>query len=405
MKSDLNYLMKGNTVDAIIAIGSASDPNFAYLTDGAEVSEAVFTRTREDRGTIWLWFLEREGVKNPDIKVHLFDRALYQRIFTETNNHELAQLEIYLKSLDFLGDNRRRVVIYGRLEFSFGGLLRHELMKRYPYLEIVNDQAPTLVDRLRSTKDSDELARMIDVGRRTSQVMVKTRDFIRSHRTNNDIFIKPEDSPLTVGDVKRFARSRLLEDTLEDTDGMIFAPGKQATVGHNTGEADTPIRLGEPIIFDLFPREIRGYYHDVTRTWCFGHASDEIQHLHEEVLGCFNLVKREATPGISGAHLQELACDYLRDRGHPVVKDDPELTDGYSHSLGHGVGLAVHERPYIGIDNQEILSVGNVFALEPGLSYTKRGLAARIEDTLYLNSDGDCISITDVPYDLIIPIR
>jgi Xaa-Pro aminopeptidase len=68
------------------------------------------------------------------------------------------------------------------------------------------------------------------------------------------------------------------------------------------------------------------------------------------------------------------------------------------------VGLAVHEHPFLGIDDQEILSVGNVFALEPGLSYTKRGLAARVEDTLYINNDGGCISITDVPYDLVIPI-
>ena len=235
--------------------------------------------------------------------------------------------------------------------------------------------------------------------------MIETRDFIRGHKTCNGVFIKVDNSSLTVGDVKRFIRTKLFEKDLEDIEDMIFAPGIQATVPHNSGELDTPIGLGVPIIFDLFPREAKGYFHDVTRTWCFGYASDDIHNLYNDVLGCFNITKNSAVSGVSTGDLQEFACSYFRERGHPVIMDNPDLLEGYPHSLGHGVGLDVHESPFIGIGDKTILSNGNVFTIEPGLYYPKRGLAIRIEDTLYINSEGKCISMTEVPYDLVIAVK
>jgi Xaa-Pro aminopeptidase len=79
--------------------------------------------------------------------------------------------------------------------------------------------------------------------------------------------------------------------------------------------------------------------------------------------------------------------------------------DGYIHGLGHGVGLAVHETPYMGIGDKDILSKGNVFAIEPSLVDTNREMAVRVEDTFYIDNDGKAVSMTAVPYDLVIPIK
>jgi len=405
LRSDLDKLMQDYHLDAIVAFGSVSDPAFNYLTAGSDVEDAMFTKTPGDKANIWLGFLERENVKHPDFVTHIFDRALFRRVFSETGSYEKAELEMYLQGLEFLKKGIKRVALYGRMEFSFSCLLRNELNKRYPGLEMVDDETPTLVDRLRATKSSEELAKIIEIGQKTSRVMSETRDYIRSHKISENHFIKTDRSPLTVADVKRFTRSKLFEQDLEDTEGMIFAPGKQGTVGHNTGEPDTPILLGVPIIFDLFPREARGYYHDTTRTWCFAHASDYLLRLYEDVRGCFDFVVNKVAPGISSGSLQELACDYFRERGYPVAKDNPNTVDGYIHALGHGVGLAVHEPPYMGIGAKDILSKGNVFAMEPSLVDTDRGLAVRIEDTFYIDNDGKAVSITDVPYDLVIPVK
>jgi len=405
LRNELDKLMLSENLDAIVAFGSASDPSFSYLTYGADISNSIFIKTRDGKVSIWLWPIEREGVKNTDFDVHIFDQALHQSVLAETNNHELAEIEVYLKSLDSLKGRHKRVVIYGRLEFSLSRLLCAELAKRFPELEIITDQIPTLMDQLRSTKDEEELAKMLEVGNKTSRVMIETRDFISKHQTCKEVFIKADGSPLTVGEVKRFTRTKLFENDLEEIDGMIFAPGVQATVPHNSGEPNTPISLGVPIIFDLFPKETKGYFHDVTRTWCFGYAPNDIQGLYDDVLGCFKVVKNTSASGLSTGDLQELACKYFRERGHPVIMDDPELLEGYPHSLGHGVGLDVHESPFIGSGDKNLLSKGNVFTIEPGLYYPKRGLAVRIEDTLYLNSEGKCISMTDVPYDLIVSVE
>ncbi len=404
MRSDLDKLMRDYSLDAIVAFGSASDPAFNYLTAGSDVQDAMFTKTPGQKASIWLGTLEREGVRSPDFVPHIFDRALYRRVFSETGSYEKAELELYLHGLEFLKDVRR-VALYGRMEFSFSCLLRDELNRRYPGLEIVDDATPTLVDRLRATKSSEELAKIIEVARKTSRVMNETRDYILSHKISGNRFIKTDHSPLTVADVKRFTHSKLFELDLEDSEGMIFAPGREGTIGHSTGEPDTPILLGVPIIFDLFPREAKGYYHDATRTWCFGNASDYLIKVYEDVRGCFDFVVDKAAPGISSGKLQELTCDYFRERGYPVVKDNPNTIDGYIHALGHGVGLAVHEPPYMGIGDKDILSKGNVFAIEPSLIDTNRELAVRIEDTFYINNDGKAVSITAVPYDLVIPVK
>ncbi len=404
MRSDLDKLMKDRHLDAIVAFGSVSDPAFNYLTDGSDIQDAIFTKTPGEKADIWLWMLERENVRNPDFVTHVLDRALYRRVFSETGSHEKAGLETYLQGLEFL-KSTKRVALYGRMEFSFSCLLRNELNKRYPGLEIVDDETPTLVDRLRATKSGEELAKMTEIGQKTSRAMMETRDYILSHQISEDRFVKTDHSPLTVGDVKRFARSRLFEQNLEDSEGMIFAPGKQGVAGHNTGEPDTQIWLGVPIIFDLFPREARGYYHDTTRTWCFGHASDHVLKLYEDVRGCFDFVVDRAVPGLSSGDLQELACDYFRERGYPVVKDNPNTIDGFIHALGHGVGLAVHEPPYMGIGAKDILSKGNVFAIEPSIVDTEREIAVRIEDTFYIDNEGKAVSITDVPYDLVIAVK
>ena len=405
MRSDLDKLMQEYRLDAILAFGSPSDPAFNYLTAGSDTGDAVFTKTPGEKANIWLGPLEREGVKNRDFVTHIFDLALYHRVFSETGSRDKAELEMYSPGLEFLKKGVRRVALYGRMEFSFSHLLRNQLKKRYPDLEIVDDETPTLVDRLRATKSDEELAKVIEVAQKTSLVMIWTRDYIKSHEIDENRFLKTGRSPLTVADVKRFTRSKLFEQDLEDSEGMIFAPGKQATVGHNTGEPDTPILLGVPIIFDLFPRQPKGYYHDGTRTWCFGQASDDVLRLYGDVRGCFDSVVDKTVPGISSGDLQGLACDYFRERGYPVAKHNPNTVDGYTHALGHGVGLAVHEFPVMGIADKDLLSKGNVFAIEPSLIDTGRGIAVRIEDTFYLNNDGKAVSMTDVPYDLVIPIK
>jgi Xaa-Pro aminopeptidase len=405
MKHDLDRLMAQHEIDAVVVMGSDQDPVVSYFSGGAKLSRALIVKRRGEKGTICVSSIERDNAAASGLAVHLFDTAYYMEARKSSDSVFSASLELYVETLRRLGADKGRVAFQGRTGVGFGYRLLERAAREFPQLEIVTGIEPSVVDQARATKDDVELTHMVDVGKRTSRVMVATRDFVRGHRIVGGRFVKDDESPLTVSDVKRFVRMSLLEHELEDPEGMIFAPGGEGAVPHNPGQPDTPIRPEIPIVFDLFPRAIGGYFHDVTRTWCFGNAPQEVNHLHRDVLGCVEHVLETATTGTTGDEAQHLACDYLRERGHPVNVDDYSATEGFTTGLGHGVGLAVHEPPFMGERQKTPFAPRHVFTVEPGLYYPSREAGVRIEDTVYLDSDGRIHRITDVPYDLVVPLE
>ena len=77
------------------------------------------------------------------------------------------------------------------------------------------------------------------------------------------------------------------------------------------------------------------------------------------------------------------------------------------HSIGHGLGLDIHENPFSGMtaSHADILVPGSVFTIEPGLYYPSRNIGVRIEDTVYLNQQEEFEILADYPYDLVLPIK
>jgi len=168
-----------------------------------------------------------------------------------------------------------------------------------------------------------------------------------------------------------------------------------------------PLRLGTPIIFDIFPRDREtGFFHDVTRTFCLGHAPDAIVHAWDQVKTVFDRVMADLRVGEPCSRYQALACDIFEGLGHPTLRKDPKTEVGYVHSLGHGVGLDVHEGPSLSMlpSNTAVLRPGNVITVEPGLYYPDDGWGVRIEDTVAFDPAGRLVNLTDYRYDLVIPV-
>jgi len=213
---------------------------------------------------------------------------------------------------------------------------------------------------------------------------------------------------MTVGHVKAFVRRELAERGLEEPSGNIFSIGADAGVPHNAGNPADVLELGKPIIFDIFPRTLGGgYFHDMTRTWCLGHAPDEVQAAYEDVKASFDLVVAALRVGRPTAEYQTLTCEYFESRGHPTILSDPRTDSGYTHSLGHGLGLEVHEAPSFANrpGNTDALQPGYVFTIEPGLYYPEQGFGVRIEDTYYCDQHGQFCSLTPFSQDLVLQVR
>ena len=301
------------------------------------------------------------------------------------------------------------VAVYGRMEAgkAFAALTR--LQERYPrvHLQGVGDESSPL-GAARVTKDASEIERIRHMGKVTVDIVASVVEFLTSQRADGDRLVTRSGDPVTVGDVKRRIRLLAAERGAENPEGTIFSVGRDAGVPHSAGQDGDPITLGVPVLLDLFPCEAGGgYFYDFTRTWCLGHASEGAAGLHEVVLEAHHRALAALRPGITARSVQEQTCDWFEAHGHPTIRSDPKTLTGYVHSLGHGVGLDIHEPPAFrtAAEGEQELRADMVFAIEPGLYYPDRGLGMRIEDTVWLRPDGKPEILADYPTDLVLPLR
>ena len=138
-----------------------------------------------------------------------------------------------------------------------------------------------------------------------------------------------------------------------------------------------------------------------------GYAPEEIQLAYNQVKEVYDRVAAELELGAEGGRYQELTCQLFEDFGHETIRKNPAASEGYIHSLGHGLGLNVHEKPWLGraADPTNTLKVGSVFTLEPGLYYPSKGYGIRLEDSWYVKEDGSFEKFVDFPMDLVIPMK
>jgi Xaa-Pro aminopeptidase len=194
----------------------------------------------------------------------------------------------------------------------------------------------------------------------------------------------------------------------ENPEDTIFSIGRDAGIGHSSGTPTDEITLGKPICFDIYPCEKGGgYFYDFTRTWCLGYAPEDVQQLYNQVRLVYDTVVKALKPGGLCVEYQKMTCDMFEEMGHPTIQSNPNTEDGYNHSLGHGLGLNVHEKPWFGVlaGSDDVLEPGMVFTIEPGLYYPEKGMGVRIEDTFYVDEDGSIQICVKYPYDLVLPMK
>jgi Xaa-Pro aminopeptidase len=145
------------------------------------------------------------------------------------------------------------------------------------------------------------------------------------------------------------------------------------------------------VIIDIFPTSRTTRYNgDLTRTVVVGEASDEVRRMHAAVLQALDAGVESVGAGVPGQDPHHAVCQVLVDRGYATTTAGYEGAEGtakLNHSTGHGVGLQVHEPPYLKHSATDPLREGDVVTVEPGLYLLGFG-GVRIEDTGMVTTHG-----------------
>lgn len=407
MKAELDRLMTERGLDAIfIAGGEGYSEVRDYMSNGAHITGGFIIKKPGADPLLIVSGMETEEAKKSGYPVQSWGTLGYYDLLQEFSPEE-AGVRMWQRCLEAAGVMAGTIGMYGRGDINeYVELVRmaNAILEGYRF---VGETGTTLFDEAFLTKDAEEIARIESVAQRTNEVMQATWDFIAGHRANEEeILVNSAGEILTIGTVKRFVLVQLLDRGLEDT-GMIFAQGRDAGFPHSRGEASDPVRLGKSIVFDLFPRELGGgYHHDMTRTWCIGYAPPEVQQTYDEVMQAFDIAIETYGLGKPTHLMQEAVQDFFEAKGHPTLRTDSSSQAGYVHSLGHGMGLKIHERPSVShIRRDDIWQVGNAVTIEPGLYYPDQGLGVRIEDLFIVMENGELRSFTPFRKDLVLPLN
>jgi Xaa-Pro aminopeptidase len=218
-----------------------------------------------------------------------------------------------------------------------------------------------LVEDLRSVKDETEMAlltRAIEISDKAFEEVSKT---IQAGQTEKEIAWKLEKA------VRELGAEAISFDT-------IVATGPNAALPHHRPD-DSVVREGQTLIIDMGAR-YQGYCSDLSRTICLGQPDDTFRKVYDTVLGAQLTAIATVERGMTGGDADGLARTVIEEAGYG---------ENFGHSLGHGVGLEVHEHPGVGPNSPGVLEDGMPFTIEPGIYISGWG-GVRIEDVVVLEN-------------------
>jgi Xaa-Pro aminopeptidase len=264
---------------------------------------------------------------------------------------------------------------------------------------IVDDAA---VAQRRRAKSPAELDGVRAAQRAAEAGMASACDVLARAEPAADGSLQVDGKPLLAEDVRATLREACAENGAPCPPDVIVSSVLQGG-GHEPGSGSLP--AGLPIQIDLWPRhEESGCWADMARTFVVGKPAPEhaeqIAAQAELVRGALERAEAAVRPGITGRELFDATCDAFEAAGWATQRTAGAVddADGFQHSLGHGVGLDVHEAPSLGLAGHDPLVAGDVVAIEPGL--WDKGIGGVTFEDLVLVTETGCELLTRFPYEL-----
>lgn len=328
-------------------------PHVRYLTGFSGSNGLVFVTSRNQ------WFFSDGRYRSQSAQ----EVKRFRRIISQGSLFEELRRAVRTRPGSRMGIDRRSLSV---VEWQ-------NLKTLFPRVRFI--PAETIVDGIASVKDESEIRLIRNAVEITERVFLKLLEIIRPGVAESDL----------AAEIAYLHRGYGAD---ADAFEPIVASGERGALPHARATGKK-IRKGELVTLDLGCR-YRGYHSDLTRTIAVGKIRSETRRLYTVVHDAQQQALDAAREGITGRDLDAVA------RRH-IVKN--RLGKFFPHSLGHGLGLQVHERPRISARSDDTLAAGNVITIEPGVYVPGLG-GVRIEDDIVIRNGG-YESITTMPKELI----
>jgi Xaa-Pro aminopeptidase len=222
-----------------------------------------------------------------------------------------------------------------------------------------------VIEEMRAEKDADELASL--------QKAIDLTDAAYAHIAET---MQPGMTEREVGwELESFMRTHGAEQVAF----MQVGSGSHGAMPHAI-ISDRKIEAGVPAVIDM-GAVVDGYHSDLTRTIALGEGSEQYRQVYEIVRQAHEAAVQSIRPGMTGKEADGLARQVIEQAGYG---------DKFGHGLGHGVGLVIHEKPWLSRrrdSGKDRLREGMVFTIEPGI-YLPGEFGVRLEDIVVLQQDG-----------------
>jgi len=238
------------------------------------------------------------------------------------------------------------------------------------------------IAELRMRKDPAEVAALREVGAAIDRVQRRIGQWLRAGRTENEV----------AADIA----AAIVAEGHTHADFVIVGSGPHGASPHHDA-SDRVIQAGEPVVIDIGGPAPSGYYSDCTRTYITGGTGGvtavdpQVREVYEVVRAAQAAGVAAAGPGVPAESVDAAARTVIEEAGYGQY---------FITRTGHGIGLEVHEHPYIVAGNTRLLEPGMAFSVEPGI-YLPGRFGVRIEDVVIV-TDGGAELANNAPTDLIV---
>jgi Xaa-Pro aminopeptidase len=385
LKGDLDSILAEKDAEALLLYSdSYRDANMYYLTKFLAPDPFIYLKRVDADPIIVVNQMEyRRAQKQSiikDVKSNLDYYNFYLETLKTTKEPNLASLKFGVKIAEKELGKGTKICVPTNFPVVAADVLREEGLTIKPMCGVV--------EKARETKDRQEVDEIKAVQEVTEKATAEAIELITNTDVgaNGTLLIKKK--PLTVSKIKSFFGHRLLDNGCLIEEDLIVACGTEGSDPHYIGEPKDKLKAHQPIILDIYPRSIqKRYWTDMTRTIVKGKASNKLKKMFETVLEAKNVSLDTIQAGILGSRVYEICCGVLEKAGYETTRGGKKITTGMTHSLGHGVGLQIHESPRMSELSTSPLEEHNVVTVEPGLYDPKIG-GVRLEDLVEVTKTG-----------------